>query len=405
MKLFVLYLTALDLRWMDGKNTPYLATVLDTCPWARMSNYPGNDLLPTILTGTYPPEHGVWGVRLGNNGRESGTRWTHKLPDILTTTAQCFAHLCTGEFDLAAIPPWRRCRFENTRSKYRRFKRPVEVLYNIAGAPSVLGLIGEDQSRYQFKSPTHPIRRLLPHIGGGNYTLDWLELYSLNQLQQWNMDRPDAIRTYYRKMDLFVERLHAKCQSSGVTLILLNDHGHEAVRESIDLMGPVGKLALRHDEYTFFLEVSTVRFWFHTERARERIQGLLYELEHLNILSPGDREQMHLPFQDNRYGELIAILDPGYIFFPHDFYQPLANLYLGLNDWKQFRRVLDPRQRSNCGYLPQHASEKGFMLLMDASYTAARPQMELIDAAPSLLSLLGREQPDFMKGSPVFKRP
>lgn len=401
MPLFVLYLTSLDRRRVNRETTPFLAASLKSYPWAEMSNYPGNDLLPSILTGTYPAEHGVWGVTLKEKEGFQRSRWVDKLPDLVTTSAQCFVHLITGEFDLAAVPPWRRRRFEITRTKWKRFKRPYDVLSEIGGVTSIMGLVGREQCRYQYRSPTSPVR-LLPYIGAGEFMVDWLELYSLNRFQQWNLHRADKVRKYYRKIDRFVELLHAKCASSGITLVLLSEHGHEAVKDSINLKELLETLGLSLEEYTFFLELSIVRFWFHTDRARQRITDLLSGLKHVKIFSYLEMDQLNLSFKDAKYGEVIGVADPGYIFFPHDFHQPLANLFLGLTDPKQFLRIFDPRQRGNCGYLPQHASEKGIMLVMDERYIATRRKMELIDVAPSLLAMLGREPPASMKGETIF---
>jgi len=187
--------------------------------------------------------------------------------------------------------------------------------------------------------------------------------------------------------------------------VLLNDHGFEAVKDSINLKELLETLGLSLEEYTFFLELSIVRLWFHTDRAQQRITDLLSGLKHVKIFSYLEMDELNLSFRDAKYGEVIGVADPGYIFFPHDFHQPLANLFLGLTDPKQFLRIFDPRQRGNCGYLPQHASEKGIMLVMDERYIATRRKMELIDVAPSLLAMLGREPPASMKGEALFAVP
>lgn len=401
MKLFVLDLTSLDRRRVNAETTPYLAAALESFPWAEMSNYPGNDLLPTMLTGVYPQQHGIYGVRLKEESTLRPLGW-ELLPDFVTTTAQCLRHFVSREFDLAAIPPARRRRFKITRSKYRRFKHPHDVLGTIGGVVSLLGLIGEKESRYQFRSPNDPIRSVLPGIGCGEYALDWLELYTLNRTQQWHMHRPDRIRKCYALMDRFIERLHQKCKSSGVTLVLLSDHGFETVKESINLESHLRELGLFQDEYTHFLEVSIVRFWFHSDRARQRITELLDSLDRVHVFSRSEMHELHLGFSDGSYGELFGVADLGVIFYPHDFYQPLANLFLGLTDRKQFPRIFDGRQRGNCGYLPQHLSEKGTMMVMDDSYFASHKTMELIDVAPSLLALLGRPPLETMHGKPIF---
>jgi hypothetical protein len=58
-------------------------------------------------------------------------------------------------------------------------------------------------------------------------------------------------------------------------------------------------------------------------------------------------------------------------FFPHDFYQPLANAWLALTDSKQLARLTDARQRHNHGYLPDHACEQGSTAVLDGTVRIA----------------------------------
>src|SRR4029450_2840261 len=109
----------------------------------------------------------------------------------------------------------------------------------------------------------------------------------------------------------------------------------------------------------------------------------------------------HVSFEDDTYGETYLSPDAGYIFFPHDFYQPLANLFLGLRDWHQRSRLLRPIHRGNHGYLPHFPSEQGYAILLDSGYRATRAEIELIDVAPSLLALLGQAPPAHMHGPAV----
>ncbi|NNE07502.1 MAG: hypothetical protein HKN20_02955 [Gemmatimonadetes bacterium] len=401
LKLFVMNITGLDSRWIRPETMPFLAEARSRCPAFSLRNYPSNDILPSILTGTYPPEHGIWGVRLKESA--DAPRGSGIVPDILTTSVQCMRHWITGEFDLSAIPPWRRKRFEITRSKYRRFARPWDVLSEIGGRVSVMGAVGRDQTRYQFRSPSDPVGEVLPDCANGDVALDWLELYTINRIQQWYADSVRVGR-WYGKVDEFVKAACEKCANNGVLPVLVNEHGHEPVRRSIDLQAALRKSGLADDEYSYFLELPMVRFWFHTERARETIGTLLGEMEMVHVFRHDEMGPLHLDFGDTSYGELFGFLEPGNIFFPHDFHHPLGNFYLGLGDRKQWPRIADARQRSNCGYLPGNDCEKGIFLVFDESLRAAAPSGTVIDVAPTLLSLLEVETPDTMKGTVLCVR-
>jgi hypothetical protein len=330
-------------------------------------------------------------------------RLMDRLPDYLTTTVQGLCHLVTNEFDLAAIPPRRRRRFDITRTKYKRRHKKREALYQIGGIPSVLDIVGEAQSRYVFDSSPTPLRRILPRLCIGGHTFEILELYSLDRYQQWNLDRPEAVRRFHKRIDDFLHRLHAKCESTGLILMIVSDHGHEPIRGYIDLPSKLATLELLDSDFSYFLEVSNVRFWFHTTEAQRAIKLLLSRLDNGTMLSFCDMHRYGIPLEDTSYGALFYYLDPGYIFYPHDFHHGLANIWLGLRDPMQRSRLWDPRHKGNHGHLPQFDAENAFVVLLDSDFEAHTDKGNILDIAPSILSVLNLDPPPTMKGRALFR--
>ena len=54
MPLFVCYVPGFDLRHIDDSSAPYTATLLKSFPHVKIKSYPCTELLPSILTGSYP---------------------------------------------------------------------------------------------------------------------------------------------------------------------------------------------------------------------------------------------------------------------------------------------------------------------------------------------------------------
>ncbi len=403
MKVLVWYLSGLDVRWLTPDHAPFLAESLKTRAQARMTNLPSNELLPTMLTGCYPRTHGVWGVRLRQDTEPRRRTWVDRLPDALTTSAQCIAHGFTRKWDLPAVPPRRRRHFDITRTKYLRRNWPEKTLPVIGGVPSLLGVLGPDRSRYVFNATTNPRRTLLPRIGHGRYDLEFIELYSLDRVQQWHGPDHPHTAAYYRYIDDLTRDLHERCRKNGVTLLVVSDHGHEPVRETIDIAAALRNAGVPDDEYSYFLELSILRVWFFTDRARQRIGEALGGLQGVDVLTHDDLKPLRLDL-DERYGHLFAMNRPGTIFYPHDFYQPLANTWLGMTDRKQSPRIFAPAQKHNHGYRPGHVCEEGLLLALDNTLHATQDTAELIDLAPSALSLIGEPIPDHMRGAAVFDR-
>ena len=403
-KLFICYIPGMDLRRINTNNAPYITRLFNLYPWAKIKTLPNVELVPTLLTGVYPHEHGIWQVKLRSDQSSSlKYRLIDEIPDILITTFQCLVHLFNQSFDLAAIPSKRRRLLELKRFKYTRREKSSEILFRIGGVESIFSIVGKGKGKYVFSKKFDGLDKLLYNLCSQDYRLEFLELYSLDILQHWNLDETNEISKFYRGIDNFVKNLHEKCQSKNSTLMILSDHGQEQVKGSIDIKKELKKLNLPENEYNFYTEVPMARFWFHTDRARRKIVDMLYSIDNGTVLSYKDMHKYNVKFDDDEYGEIYFIVDPGYIIFPHDFYQPLANIFLGLTDWQQRSRIFNPKHRGVHGYLPQYDSERGFIMILDHNnYRIDKRDVDIIDVAPSILGLLGYGKANYMEGNCIF---
>jgi hypothetical protein len=403
-KLLFCYVSGLDLRRVDAKGTPFLSDACSRYPIAPFVNLPSNELFPTLVTGVDPTVHGVWGIKIDSSVSSSTLpkvlRW---LPDRLATTIQGCLHLSSRTFDLAAMPPRRRRRFHITRTKYKRRTKKSEALFQIGGVHTVFDVIGKEKSRYLFDSSYDPEKSVLGSLCGDSYVLEVIELYSLDRYQQWNLDRPKSVANFYSRIDQFLNRLNAKCQAKGWSLMIVSDHGHEPIQASHDLESVLKRLTVPQEDYSYFIEVSSARFWFHTDGARCAVMPVLLNLSHGTVMRHHEMGLQGVPLRDTSYGEVFVYLDPGHIFFPHDFHHPIANLWLGITDPMQRSRLRDPRHRGNHGHLPHFEAEKSFALLIDPSFEVAGGRATILDVAPSILRILGCKPPPTMRDRYLFR--
>lgn len=402
-RVFVCYVPGLDLRRLSPEWTPYICGLLDEFSPVRLRGLPDTELVPTLVTGVWPHEHGIWQVRLRGEEERSDGFWPRlaaSLPDGLGTTLQGVAHFATKRVDLATIPPRRRQQFELLRFKYER--RVGGWTEPAPGIDSVFSVVGADRGRYRLVRQFRRFAELERALPDPDLQLDFLELYALDIMQHWNLDRLDRVERGFRRVDAFVRRIHARAGELGVRFVLLSDHGQEAVRGTIDLRDRLRTLNLDEDEYAYYLQVPSVRFWFRTGRARQAVRRLLEGLDHVTVLHHREMAAHGVDLPTPEHGELYAYADPGWIFFPHDFYQPLANLVLGLSDGIQRPRIADPVHRGSHGYLTGHPSEIGLFLADDTALTPRTECGELVDVAPTLLELLGSSVPDRMSGRSLY---
>jgi hypothetical protein len=392
----------LDERLIDERSAPYLCELRSRHQVASLRTYPSTELVPTIISGVLPHEHRVWQVRLKPEYRAVvGKDLADWLPDTLVSTLQCARYFFDHSYDLAVIPWRRRRRFELHRFKYTRRAATDEPMQAFAGYKSIFGLL-KDQSRYLFTKDFSALPSLVDRLATGDRLIEFLEMYALDLVQHWHLDNPEVMRDSIARTDAFVRAVHARCTQNGVRFMLLVDHGQERVTGTIPLMQFLAGTRIPQTEYSFIVELASARFWFHTDRARRQLLEALATLPGTVLQT---RQQMHahgIRFEEDDFGEIYVFAEAGRIFFPHDFYQPIANTFLGLIDRHQRQRLLRPVHRGNHGYLPDNACERGWLLMDDPE--CIRPSVDLIDIAPSLLSLVGVEPPDYMKGTPFFPK-
>jgi hypothetical protein len=95
-------------------------------------------------------------------------------------------------------------------------------------------------------------------------------------------------------------------------LSVFSDHGMAEVRREYDLVGAVDALGFRMpDDYLAVYDSTMARFWFFDERARRAVTDLVGHLRFARILDDAELSALGILFPDRRYGELIALFEPG----------------------------------------------------------------------------------------------
>jgi hypothetical protein len=350
-----------------------------------------------------PHEHGLWGPRLRphapQRSRELSDRLLDRLPDGLAITVQCTTHLVNGPVDGATLAPRRRRRLEWQRFKYRKAGYQRHSDLPLGGCATILSVIGK-RARYRYQDDFRRLDALIPEIARSGARLEVVEVHCLDRVQHWWLDRPDAIRGFYRRIDAFLARLSDVLQERRVPLLLMSDHGMESVRNYLDLGGILAGSGLPRERYECFVETSKATFWAFDDEIGEQLQVLLRDAPDGKLLTRADlAARFGVAFTDNAYGDFFFYADPGISFFPNDFHHPLASRALAVLDWQQRPRLRDPRHRGEHGYIPGCEAEQGFALLVADDLRPCQPSGRLVDLAPSVLALLGLPAAAGMQGS------
>jgi len=397
-KILVCYIPGLDKRRISAATMPRTAQLIEKYSAVEIDTIPDTELLPTLLSGVYPHQNHIWQVSI--DARRAATtiqRVVDLVPKLISTTAQCIRQNFDSDFDLAAIPPSRRREFTQHRLKYSRRVATPDVMKEFNGFRTILGELDED-AKYRFTYKFDALESLARSIFASALKFEFLEMYALDLFQHWHLDDDCAMREALGKTDRFVATLHEGCAQNGRMLVLLSDHGQELVLDTIPLVQLLSKSTVPCTEFSYYCELACARIWFHTRRAREAIIPQLNQLPNCRLLHFSEMHQYNICFDDSRHGDYYLMADASYIFFPHDFYQPLANVYLGLFGHNQRSRILNPVHRGNHGYLPHYPSEKGLLVIVDDQIRPNREKMSLIDFAPTMMACLGVPIPIHMTG-------
>ena len=399
-RLMIIYIAAFDHRKVNNKFAPYLYELSEKYPMLKINTIPDSDLVTTLWTGCYPGEHGMWQVRLKKDSNLNTKTPQDYLPDIISTTLQCFIHMFTGKFNLAAVPDWRRRRFDIFRSKY--MKRDLKGYLKFNETDSIFNIIGESKYNYIYSGKLYNFNHTQKKLFNEKNSLEVIESHGLDTITHWYIDDEEKMIDSYKKLDDFIKSVHTECQEKGITLMVIGDHGQDVVQDTINIVEKINELGIQKNEITYYIEASKARFWFHSDSAREKMLNYLSENEKGTLLHFEELHKYNIKFNDDSYGEYHFVLNPGTIFFPNDYYHPLGNLYLGLTNKQQRSRLLNPVYRGYHGYLPYNKSENGTFILLDDKYKTDKKEIESIDVAPTIIDLLGYEQPVSLKGSSAF---
>jgi arylsulfatase A-like enzyme len=397
-------LPALDVRRVAAGCCPYLARLLAAYPSVRFRAQPTTDQMATLLTGTYPHQHGLWGPKLKpDRTRAAGQRAVDLLPDLVTTTAQCVWHVLRHPMDLATMPAHRRRRFEWLRFNVKQIRDASRVLRPVNGLPSLFTVLGEGNGRFVYHDDFWRLDELLDGVGNSEHLVEMIDAHCLDHIQHWNMSNAELVDACYAGIDEFAAALHRKCQRNGIRFVALSDHGMEPVRRVVDLQRTLTSQDVPSSEYHYFIENTKATLWFRTDRAREVLLDRLTSLDFGSVLRRAEMARYRLHFEDDSYGEAYFYAQLGVTFFPNDFHQLLSSAFMTLVDPQQRARLRVPWHQADHGYRSEHDCEIGFMILAEDGHQARDDRMELIDIAPSVLQLLDRTPPATMQGRTLFQ--
>ena len=287
--------------------------------------------IPTILTGLMPERHGHWNLFYYDPQRSpfwwlKAFNW---LPNRVLDNRYGRKILKELGRRILSLGPTFECCVSPRLLPYFNFseRRDIYAPKGIENAPSLFDELEREGRSYRVYtyhqcSDAEILRRARRDIAESEATLFFLYLCEVDGFLHMHCKEPEAID---QKLQWYDEQLRevfdvARKRDSEASLMVCSDHGMTPVTRHADLAGEVTKLGLRMpQDYLAVYDSTMARFWFFNDVARERVTARMQSLPCGSVLSRQELDKFGLHFRDDRYGELIFLLNPGWIVAESDF--------------------------------------------------------------------------------------
>lgn len=341
--------------------------------------------IPTILTGRLPAEHGHWNL-FYYDPAGSPFGWLKHLaflPDRLLNhrvTRRLLTEL--GRRVLGLGPLFEVCVSTRLLPWFNwTEKRNIYAPGGIAGGPSIFDELARQQVPHRVYSyhrftDAETLRQAVQDLRQG--LTGFFFLY-LSEMDRFLHGHCKADAEFERQLDSYSERLRAVFETAravdpDASFTVLSDHGMTPVGQTYNLVAEIERLGLTMPaDYLAVYDSTMARFWFFSSRGRQAITERLGSVPCGRILGDDELRELGIFFPDGRHGELVFLLEPGWLIGGSDFSGP-GWTPAGMHGYHPDDRHSDAILLSN----RQPAAEVRtiadvYPLMIEAARAAARP--------------------------------
>lgn len=320
------------LGWRFANEEGFLGSVLGNRARLRTVLGFSSAAIPTILTGLAPQRHGQWNL-FYYDPEGSPFRWLRpfsKLPDRTMNNRLCRRAFTEFGRRLLGLGPGFSCNVSPRLLPWLNWTEKHDI-YDCGGIPGVqsfIDLLAERGAAYRvFSYHQATDKQILSaasaDLVAGRAEVLFLYLSELDMLLHNHCDDPNkwsaALRRYERDLEsVFTLALD---QNPEATLAVFSDHGMTTVHHHKAVADEIRRLGFHMpQDYLAVYDSTMARFWFFSEEARRVITARLERMGGGHILDDSELETLGVLFPDRRHGELIFLLDPGWLLIDSDFH-------------------------------------------------------------------------------------
>ena len=348
----------------------------------------------SMYTGVYPNKHLYWFI-WKYSPSTSPFKWTKKLklPDNLYIKYAChrvtqfFNRGCSSFYGTPFL--WHmplKCwhYFDVAEKKFWTEPNYVE------NYPTIFELLTAHSIQYEIIGMSqkygHEAYRLIERHEFSDVK-PWTDLFlgDIDHLSHAYGQNSPQTRERLKKIDSILEAKYRffEKQFGDFTFMLFSDHGQIEVKERINPYSIFSSQGESLEDYIYFIDINSLRFWFRDEVEREKVTKILSGVDDKGlILTEEHLKKYNIEMPDNRYGDLIF-----HLYAPYAFDQ--GKIVAFGKQW-----TTPPVTIHGC--LPDYPDSDGVFIsnrrVVSASY------IKLEDIMPSMLHLFNIEIPSYVDG-------
>jgi hypothetical protein len=287
--------------------------------------------IPAILTGQKPAENGRWNLFCYDpeGSPFKWLKWGAFLPDWLLDTRYSRKVIKELGRRVLGLGPLFECAVSPRVLPLFNFIEK-QNLYGPGGIPGVTSIFDRfEQMQVDYRvysyhkfSDRRIFQEAISDIRQSNASFYFLYLSEMDHFLHAHRSETSAVteRVAWYEAELRSLFAAARDRDPDARLTVASDHGMTPVHSHYDLVGTIGKLGLSTPrDYVAVYDSTMARYWFFEAAARRAIVAALERVPCGRILGDAEIEQLGVLFPDRRYGELIFLLDPGWLLAHSDF--------------------------------------------------------------------------------------
>jgi hypothetical protein len=326
--IFVL-IDALGWRYLEGRE--FLNDVLPYRVPVQTVLGLSSGAIPTILTGAPPEVTGHWNL-FYYDPKGSPFRWLRfakVLPDALLDNRVTRKLLKELGRRVLGMGPLFEC---SVSPRFLPLFNYVEKknIYSAGGIPGSSSIFDELTARqiphrvysYHHLTDASIIDQATRDIQTKRASFFFLYLSEMDMFLHMHCNEPERIEErlqFYEKGLRKVFQAAREVEPQAI-MTVISDHGMTPVAHHFDVISEIDALGLKMpDDYLAVYDSTMARFWFFNDRANVTVRDCVAKLSCGRILPDEELRRLGVFFEDQRFGELIFLLNPGWLVSKGDF--------------------------------------------------------------------------------------